>query len=76
MLMADYQVQRHFVYERIAWTAQRQASPSAIVLRSAFDEVRLLRLDGPALPTEEQLASASELQLHDWLARSQREPRS
>ena len=74
--MADYPVQRHFIHERIAWTAQRQSSPSAILFRSAFDEVRLLRLDGTALPTEEQLASASEMQLQDWLARSQREPRS
>ena len=74
--MADYSVQRHFIYERVAWTAQRQSSPSAIRFRSAFDEVRLLRLDGPALPTEAQVASASEMQLQDWLAQSQREARS
>ncbi len=63
-------VQRHFTCERIAWTARRQVRPPAIRFRSAFGEVRWLRLD--EVLTEEQLASASEKQLHDWLRRSQR----
>jgi hypothetical protein len=63
-------VQRHFTCERIGWTARRQVRPPAIRFRSAFGEVRLLRLEDAL--TEEQLASASEKQLHDWLRRSQR----
>ena len=74
--MGEAPVQRYFLSERVAWTARRSSKPPSIRFLSGFGEQRILRLEGAALPSEEQLASASQQQLEDWLARSQREPRS
>lgn len=71
--MAEVPVQRHFVFERVRWTACRQSKPPGIRFLSAFGEERVLRLDRSALPTDAQLASAPEKELQDWLGRSQRE---
>ena len=69
-------MQRHFRSDRVAWTVRVQTRPPAIRFRSAFHELRLLRLDPPELPSGDQLAAAPETQLRDWLARSRLELRS
>ena len=70
--MTETPVRRHFVSQRVAWTARRISLPSGIRFVSAFGEARVLPLERSELPTDEQMAAASERQLEDWLVHSRR----
>jgi hypothetical protein len=69
-MSAEHSVRRHFMCDHVGWTARRNSHSSGIQFLSAFGEERLLPIDRSALPTDVQMASASEAQLQDWLRRS------
>jgi hypothetical protein len=74
--MAEVPVQRHFVTETAVWIVRHAQRESGLLFVNEASEVRLLRLDGTELPTEDQLACASEMQLKHWLSRTHPLPRS
>ena len=72
--MTNPPIRRHFVSDRVPWTARRQSGPSGIQFVNAFGEERVLPLEHSELPTDDQMASASERQLEAWLEHARREP--